>query len=68
MLRRKRQDSFGEWLSRGMENGWVTSPFCGTHDGPPMTQIEADEWDAGYDPCAPMLRIILEGENPNDFR
>jgi len=26
-------DEFGIWLSNGIERGWITEPFCNTHDG-----------------------------------
>ena len=24
---------FGVWLENGVERGWVTPPYCNTHDG-----------------------------------
>ena len=33
-----------EWLQIGIDKGWVTEPFCYTHDG---------------DPCAPVIKILV---------
>jgi hypothetical protein len=53
-------EKFGEWLNRGMENGWVTEPFCNTHDiDPAMGEEEKEEWEAGGDPCQHVLRIMV---------
>ena len=27
------EQEFGIWLQNGIERGWVTEPFCSTHDG-----------------------------------
>ena len=30
-----------EWLDHGIKQGWITEPFCYTHDGDPyMTEDE----------------------------
>ena len=48
-----------DWLTIGIENGWVTEPFCYTHDGDPyMTEEEEQEWEDGGDPCAPVLKLL----------
>lgn len=53
-----------EWLEIGMENRWVTLPYCATHDGDPfMTKEEEEEWESGGDPCCLVLKFIYEGEN-----
>jgi hypothetical protein len=49
-----------EWLQIGIDKGWVTEPFCYTHDGDPyMTEEEQQEWEDGGDPCAPVLKILV---------
>ena len=49
----------GEWLQIGIDNGWVTEPFCMTHDGDPyMTEEEQEEWEDGGDPCAHVIKFI----------
>ena len=51
-------DSIDTWLAIGIKNGWVTEPFCNTHDvDPGMTEEEQQEWENGFDPCQPVVRI-----------
>ena len=52
-------NEFGEWLQIGIDKGWVSDPFCYTHDGDPyMTEEEEREWEEGGDPCAPVIKIL----------
>jgi len=64
----KRKPDFGDWLDMGIAAGWILYPTCSTHDWTPMKQEEMAEFDAGFDPCIPVIRMIEEGENPNDYR
>ena len=49
-----------EWLQIGIDKGWVTEPFCYTHDGDPyMSEEEEKEWEDGGDPCAPVIKILV---------
>lgn len=49
-----------EWLQVGIDKGWVTEPFCYTHDGDPyMSEEEEKEWEEGGDPCAPVIKILV---------
>ena len=49
---------FDIWLMNGIERGWVTEPFCNTHEGDPfMTEEEQEEWEAGGDPCQVVIKI-----------
>jgi len=52
---------FGIWLQNGIERGWVTEPFCNTHDGgyQYMSEEELEEWESGGDPCQHVLRIMI---------
>jgi len=51
-------DEVWEWLQIGIDKGWVTEPFCNTHDGDPyMTAEEEQEWEDGGDPCMPVIKI-----------
>ena len=51
-------DEFEIWLENGIERGWVTEPFCNTHEGDPyMDEEEQKEWDEGGDPCQVVLKI-----------
>lgn len=52
-------DEVWAWLQVGIDKGWVTEPFCYTHDGDPyMTEEEEKEWEDGGDPCAPVIKIL----------
>ena len=49
---------FEIWLNNGIERGWITEPFCNTHEGDPyMTKEEEQEWEAGGDPCQLVIKI-----------
>lgn len=50
---------FGIWLQNGIDRGWVTEPFCFTHDGDPfLSEEEAQEWEEGGDPCSYVIKLI----------
>jgi hypothetical protein len=50
---------FWTWLEMGINKGWVTEPFCNTHDGDPyMTEEEEKEWEDGGDPCLHVIKLI----------
>ncbi len=49
-----------EWLQHGVDRGWCSEVVCATHDGLSdllWTKEELDEWEAGYDPCLPVVRV-----------
>ena len=49
---------FEIWLENGIERGWITEPFCNTHDGDPyMNEEEQKEWESGGDPCQVVFKI-----------
>jgi hypothetical protein len=49
---------FAIWLDNGIGRGWITEPFCNTHDGDPyMSEEEQEEWEAGGDPCQVVFKI-----------
>ena len=49
---------FEIWLENGIERGWVTEPFCNTHEGDPyMNEEEQQEWEEGGDPCQVVIKI-----------
>jgi hypothetical protein len=54
------KDEVWEWLQIGIDKGWISEPFCYTHDGDPyMTEEEEKEWEEGGDPCSPVLKILV---------
>lgn len=55
------EQEFGIWLQNGIERGWVTDPFCVTHDGGMeyMSEEEVEEWEQGGDPCQHVIRIMI---------
>lgn len=55
------EQEFGIWLSNGIERGWVTPPYCNTHDGgyEYMGEEEVEEWDQGGDPCCHVVRLMI---------
>ena len=60
--RRSKEDrDFSKWLIKGIDRGWVTEPFCTTHDGgyQYMSEEEIEEWDEGGDPCCHVIRIMI---------
>ena len=50
-------DRFIEVLAEAAERGWVSPIVCATHDGVPHTEDEEGEWEDGFDPCAPAIRL-----------
>lgn len=48
------------WLYIGVKMGWISMPYCNTHDGgyEYMTEEEHAEWEAGGDPCATVIRLL----------
>jgi hypothetical protein len=46
------------WVEVGVEMGWVSSPYCETHDGSPLSEAEMTEFDEGGDPCIVALRLL----------
>jgi len=55
------EQEFGIWLRNGIERGWVSDPYCHTHDGgyEYMSEEEIEEWEAGGDPCELVTRIFI---------
>ena len=55
-----KHNEFLVWLQSGIDNGWVTEPFCMTHDGDPyMTEEEEKEWEEGGDPCSHVVKLLI---------
>ena len=50
---------FSIWLQNGIDRGWISKPFCYTHEGDPyMTDEEAQEWEDGGDPCSFVAKFL----------
>jgi hypothetical protein len=50
---------FSIWLQNGIDRGWISKPFCYTHEGDPyMTDEEAQEWEDGGDPCSFVTKFL----------
>lgn len=45
------------WYEYGREKGWVSEVFCNTHEGPPLSDEEMEEWEDGGDPCSFHIKI-----------
>jgi hypothetical protein len=53
------ENKFAEWLQVGLKEGWISEPFCHTHDGDPyMTEEDEKQWEEGGDPCCHVLKLI----------
>jgi hypothetical protein len=49
--------TFQAWLEMGISYGFCSEPVCDTHDGVPLTPEERNEFEEGYDPCIPSVRL-----------
>ena len=49
---------FDNWIKLGYDKGWISDVYCNTHDGPPMSDEEIQEWDEGGDPCSFQVRVL----------
>jgi hypothetical protein len=46
-----------EWLQIGIDKGYCSAAVCSTHEGLPMTDVENEDWDQGFDPCVYATRL-----------
>lgn len=46
-----------EWLQRGIENGWITEPFCGTHYIPSELEPVMEQFYDGTDACVIVVHL-----------
>jgi hypothetical protein len=69
-------ESFDEWLRYGYNKGWCGPDVCETHDGVPMSEAEALEFEES-DPCIPIIRLydsvetkraVEEAHSPSQWR
>lgn len=61
--RDKENEKFNKWYNKGVKNGWITPPFCNTHDAGMeyWSDEEAQEWEEGGDPCMTVTRVKYLG-------
>jgi superfamily II DNA or RNA helicase len=52
---------FRVWLKYGIKRGWISPPYCMTHEGnyDYMTEEERDEWDKDGDPCHTAISVLI---------
>lgn len=60
-------ETLEEWVAFGAAKGWVTLPFCGTHDGVPMMKAEWKAVAQGEDPCVLMIRVWEDAESEHQI-
>ena len=51
------RDDFENWISHGINQGWISEVVCKTHDGLPWTDDESLERQDGLDFCVPAVRV-----------
>ena len=61
---KKDSEKRNSWLSEGIKNGYISTPYCYTHDLIP-TSIQEDEDAEGYDNCIPVARLY---DSPEIFK
>lgn len=49
-----------QWLAMGRARGWAGPIVCVEHDGTPTTADEDARYEAGEDPCVPMVRLYAD--------
>jgi hypothetical protein len=49
-----------DWIQFGVAQGWISDPYCNTHDGGTQywTEEEMLEWEEGGDPCQTVIRVL----------
>ncbi len=51
-----------QWLKLGYDLGFCGPDVCETHDGLPMSEAEAEEFEES-DPCIHIIRLYVDGEH-----
>lgn len=52
-----------DWIEYGVQMGWCSPPVCEPHDGTPISEEEADQYEQGEDPCVHILRLYNDAEH-----
>jgi len=50
-----------EWIEQGVKAGYVSPPFCDTHEGwntDYLSQESIEELEGGGDPCVVVMMVI----------
>lgn len=55
--RERENEEFSLWLEQGLKRRWISGPVCETHEGVPLRKWEEAEFEEGYDPCIPVIRM-----------
>lgn len=56
--------TYQDWIALGLSSGFCSPPECETHNGVTLTEEEEAEFEAGGDPCVPVLRLFPDGDAP----
>lgn len=51
------RSDFWDYIAHGKKKGWISDVVCSTHEGLPLTSIEEDDAEDGWDVCVPAVRI-----------
>lgn len=56
--------AFVTWLNQGIDEGWISPPFCANHDGLPLTVAEKahDDADEILEHCIHEVRLLASGD------
>lgn len=52
--------TFEEWVTFGLDQGWIAKGVCQTHDLVPISHEESEAFESGHDPCIPVLRVWMD--------
>lgn len=59
-------DDFLDMLQQAQEAGYISDVHCSTHDGVRTSGTEAEQWEEGFDPCAPVVRLWEPGSQGDE--
>lgn len=65
-IREDIQMTFDQWLKIGLAEGWCGPAVCYTHDGLPMSDAEADQFEEN-DPCLHIIRLYENEQQRSDI-
>ncbi len=64
----KAKMDFFDWRDLGIASGWISEPFCDTHDAKFLTEEEEQAWENGEDPCMMVFRIYEDKIEVNGYQ